>query len=310
MNPALKSARLALLPSLLMVSLALSACENSTLPTEGDTQEAADKISETNDISVAASTDGISNADLTVDETMTAEQTVEKKMIDELTRHRWTLSTATDGTTQPLTSLMDIKDQVTLNFNQYQGQDTVSYSVGCNTMSAAYKLQDRTLTTEDSMSTKMSCGDLDTAENSLNKLMQGDSQLSLVEGENPMLTQVTGDSTTLVWTGRLNAQAKYNTKGETIFWAVSSKTKPCEGNSAQMCLQVKPVTYNDQGIKTSEGEWGAFTSSIDGYQHDGKHDEVLRLQRYKLDADDMKQETTGAEYAYVLDTVIESTVVK
>ena len=72
-----------------------------------------------------------------------------------------------------------------------------------------------------------------------------------------------------------------------------------------MCLQVKPITYDDQGIKVSEGEWSAFTGEIDGYQHDGMHDEVLRLQRYELDSN---ESTEGEEYAYVLDAVIESAV--
>jgi hypothetical protein len=109
----------------------------------------------------------------------------------------------------------------------------------------------------------------------------------------------------LVWEGRLTSQAKYNSKGETVFWAVSSKMIPCADNDSEMCLQVKPITYDDQGIKTSEGKWAVFTGEIDGYQHDGMHDEVLRLQRYPLDSDDS---TEGEEYAYVLDAVIESAV--
>ncbi|WP_201555001.1 META domain-containing protein [Psychrobacter sp. 72-O-c] len=289
---------LALLPSLLMVSVALSACQNASSPTENDAQKTADTAGETTDTTL--------NPNVTVDETIKNEQTAEQQMINDLARHRWTLATATDSASQPLPLLMTIKDQVTLNFNKYQGQNTINYSVGCNTMSAAYNLQGQALTAEESMGTKMSCGDLNTAENRLNKLIYGDSQLSLVEGEQPMLTQVTGDSTTLVWKGRLTAQAKYNTKGETIFWAVSSETKPCTDNSAKMCLQVSPVTYDDQGIKTSEGEWALFTGTIDGYQHDSTQEEVLRLHRYNLDTDDISAEGSDAEYAYVLDTVIEN----
>ena len=74
-----------------------------------------------------------------------------------------------------------------------------------------------------------------------------------------------------------------------------------------MCLQVKPITYDDQGIKTSEGEWSVFNGEIDGYQHDGKNDQVLRLQRYQLDSDEISEDE---EYAYVLDAVIESSVVE
>lgn len=300
MKPALK---LALLPSLLMASLVISACSDASTATETEIEgSGADTTSEvvTTDMAAEAS------PPTPVTDNITAEQ----KMLDKLARYRWTLATATDGTIQPLTPLMAIKDQITLNFKQYQGQNSINYSVGCNTVSAAYNLQGRTLTTEESMSTKMSCGELNTVENRLNKLMQGDSQLSLLEGDEPMLTQVTSDSTTLVWKGRLTAHAKYNTKGETVFWAVNSETKPCADNSAQQCLQVKPVVYDDQGIKTSEGEWAPFTGTIDGYQHDSNTDEVLRLQRYKLNADDMSEEGSGAEYAYVLDTVIESAVAK
>ena len=72
-----------------------------------------------------------------------------------------------------------------------------------------------------------------------------------------------------------------------------------------MCLQVKPITYDDQGIKVSEGKWSAFTSEIDGYQPDGMHNEVLRLQRYQLDYNESAEDE---EYAYVLDAVIESAV--
>lgn len=305
------SLTLALLPSLLMVSVALSACQNSSLPTDNNTQETADsEIKDTTDTLASASPDPTLDSSVTVDKTMKAKQTAEQQMIDNLARYRWTLATATDSTTQPLSLLTTIKDQVTLTFNQYQGENNVSYSVGCNTMSAAYSLQGRTLTTDNSMSTKMSCGDINKAENHLNELMLGDSQLSLVEGQKPMLTQVTSDSTTLAWKGRLTAQAKYNTKGDTVFWAVNSETKPCADNSAQQCLQVKSVVYDDQGIKTSEGEWTTFTGAIDGYQHDGKHDEVLRLQRCNLDTDNVAKKGFGKGYAYVLDAVIESAVVK
>jgi len=293
---------LALLPSLLMVSFALSACQNASSPAENDAQETADTAGETTDTTL--------NPNVTVDETIKTKQTAEQQMINDLTRYRWTLATATDSTSQPLPLLMTIKDQVTLNFIEYQGQNTINYSVGCNTMSAAYNLQGHTLTAEESMGTRMSCGDLNTAENRLNQLIYGDSQLSLVGGEKPVLTQITSDSTTLVWKGRLTAQAKYNTKGETIFWAVSSETVPCTVNKEKSCLQVRPVTYDEQGIKTSEGKLIPFTGTIDGYTHDGTQEEVLRLQRYKLDADDISGESAHAEYAYVLDTVIESAVAK
>ena len=287
--------KLALLPSLLATSMALSACSGNS--TTNDTQVGEQ------------ATDTTDEAEQVAETTPTADKmSAEEQMLDSLVRYRWTLATATDSNNQPLTSLLDIKDQVTLTFNHRQGQNTVSYSVGCNMMSAAYQLQGQTMLTDGSMSTKMLCEDLNQAEDELNQLMQGESQLSLAESTPPMLTQVTNEAATLVWQGVLTPQAKYNTKGKTIFWAVSSETKPCSSDGTQSCLQVKPITYDEQGIKTSEGEWTEFIGTIDGYQHDAEHDQVLRLQRYKLDSSDAVVEGSAGEYAYVLDTVIESAV--
>lgn len=296
--------KVVLLPSVLAVSLIISACQDASSLTENEVRKSTETTSEN------SSQKDHANPDMQT--VTTAELSAEQRMINNLARYRWVLLNATDSNAQPLTSLIDIKDQVTLLFNQNQGQNTISYSVGCNTMSAAYQLQGHTLTTEDSMSTKMSCGDLNVAENDLNQWIQGRSQLSIVGGENPTLTQALSDSTTLVWSGELTAQAKYTGKGKTVFWAVNSETKPCVGNSMQRCLQVKPITYNDQGVKISEGEWTLFAGNIDGYQHDGTHNEVLRLQQYKLDDDDYLNGSASDEgpYAYMLDAVIESEVVR
>lgn len=283
--------RLVLLPSLLLVSLLLSACDDNSFINDAGVEEDASGIMDKD-------TKNVPTADLSAEE----------QMIHNLARYRWTLRSATNSNGQPLKELMDIKDQVILSFNQYQGQNSISYSVGCNMANATYELQGNALTTETAMSTKMLCDDLNKAENNLNELMEGESQLSLTEeNTSAILTQNTADAT-LVWIGRLTAQAKYNSKGETVFWAVRAPTQLCVEDSTQACLQVKTVNYDDQGLKTSEGEWTEFSGNIDGYQHDEAHDEVLRLQRYKLNTSDASN-ASDEEYAYVLDTVIESEVV-
>ena len=303
--------RLMLVLSMLATGLALSACHGSADENQGpdDRDVAASEVGDTAADSNTANQDAI-NADTMASEAISGKMSVEDAMINNLSRYRWTLISATDSHDQPLDMLMQITDQVRLSLNQYQGQNTLNYSVGCNTVSAAYQLQGTALTIEDSMSTKMSCGDLNTAENLLNTLMQGSSELSVSEGEPPLLTQVTNESMTLVWTGRLTAQAKYNGKGKTIFWAVNSKEVACDEGDSRMCLQVKPITYDDQGIKSSEGKWVTFKGEIDGYQHDDTHEEVLRLQRYQInDAENPDDDSTDA-YAYVLDAVIESSVIE
>lgn len=304
--------RLGILPTMLVASLALGACQDSISSHEQKKKESAKTLN-----NKVEDSDITSNDDMVINESMKNELNAEQKMIDHLSNYRWTLVSAIDNKAQSLSTLMATKDQVRLSFNQYQGQNTLSYSVGCNTISSVYQLQGSVLTVEDSMSTKMSCGDLDIAENNLIELMQGDSQLVLTENDQaqedqPILTQLTSEATTLVWEGNLTAQAKYNSKGETVFWAVNAKKTPCEDNTSELCLQVKPITYDDQGIKSSEGEWAPFVGVIDGYQHDGKHDEVLRLQSYQLDnstkADNETLNESSETYAYVLDAVIESSV--
>lgn len=302
--------RLGIFPSMLAAVLVLSACQDSSLPNEQNPPETLNSVNTETERSATALA-----IDATADEATIDEVSAEQAMINTLSRYRWSLISVTDDKAQALNKLTALKDQVTLTFNEYQGQNTLNYSVGCNIISASYQLQGSTLTIADSMSTKMSCGDLDMAESILSKLMQGDSQLALVESDTsqdnkPILTQVINDNATLVWEGRITAQAKYNSKGETVFWAVNAEMTPCADDKSQACLQVKPVTYDDQGIKVSEGEWAAFTGIIEGYQHDGKHEEVLRLQRYPLDKKMIEADATGETHAYVLDAVIESSVVE
>lgn len=303
-----------LLPSVLMVSLMLSACQKESVSNENDisvTAEAGDTIETGKARDSVASDNTVSNASSAADADSPPQLTAEDKLTTILSHHRWTLVSATDVNKQPLVEFAVPKNQVTLAFSQYQGQDTLSYSVGCNTISAAYQLQGHNLSTEDGMSTKMSCGDLDVAENTLNNLMLGNSELKIDQDETPILTQFTNDNVTLVWSGRLTPQAKYHSKGETIFWAVKSQTTACEDSRSNQCLQVKPITYNDQGIKIYEGKWRIFVGDIDGYQHDNTHEEVLRLQRYQININELPEDDTADEqYAYILDAVIESSVVE
>ena len=313
--------RSVLLLSMLVTSLALSACYGSSNENErsDDTDAAASEVSDNGLVNQDAA-----NTDAMAGEAISGNMSVEDVMINNLSRYRWTLISATDSHDQPLDMLMQITDQVRLSFNEYQGQNTLNYSVGCNTVSAAYQLQGTALTIEDSMSTKMSCGDLNKAEDNLSTLMQGDSELILamandasvdsLKSDTPILTQTTSDAATLVWQGKLTPQARYDSKGEAVFWAVSADMIPCADSSSQMCLRVKPVTYDSQGIKINEGKWMVFTGEIDGYQHDSRYEEVLRLQRYQLDGGNMAEDDTSStsddKYAYVLDAVIESSVVE
>ena len=234
-----------------------------------------------------------------------------KAVIDSktLASYDWTLISAVDGNNQPLAPLTAVKDQVTLNFAQQNGGNTVGFGVGCNRMGGSYELASNVMTVGNVMSTQMFCQDLDAAEKLLNSVMQGDSQLSYKDGAAPVLTLIDSSSAkkaTLVWQGKMNAEAKYKQKGETIFWAVDHKAEPCPDGTTKECLKVKPITYSEQGVKTDEGKWTLFAGEIEGFTHNANQDQVLRLKRYTVDTSDVK----GKQYAYVLDMVVESQMVK
>lgn len=284
-----------LMPSLIVLGLALSACQK---PTTDDTATDQPK-----DSSAMNEPSDSADSDMTAMTQEGAKTAATNPVIAELSRYRWSLVDAQDGSKRAINELIIIKDQVALNFNQYHGQDSLNYSVGCNVMSAGYQLQNDTLMVKDAMSTEMFCEDLDAAENKLSEFMQRENQIKLdsTNADSPTLTLTAQDGSALIWSGRLTAQAKYNSKGETVFWAIAADNKPCQADSSKECLQVKPITYNDEGIKTGEGDWTEFAGMIDGYQHDPDNDEVVRLQRYKTD--DKSAAKDG--YAYVLDTVIE-----
>lgn len=278
---------LTLTSALMVAMLSLSGCQNTT-----PVDQQQDKISSNS--KGKAMTNGKTADDKTW---ITA---------DLLARYNWTLVSAADSDNQPITALHNIKDQVRLGFGQQQNENRVSFTVGCNGMSGQVSVINNVMKIADVMSTEMYCDKLNTAENQLAKLMVGDSQLSYKGGKVPVLTQITTDQATLVWQGSMTASAKYGHQGETIFWAVDHQSQPCPDGSSKQCLKVKPISYDDQGVKTAEGEWTLFDGEIEGYTHNEKQDQVLRLKRYVVDPSDVK----GKKYAYVLDTVTESTLIQ
>ncbi|MDO5768709.1 MAG: META domain-containing protein [Psychrobacter sp.] len=273
--------------AILVSMMTLVGCQNTT-PIEQSNQ----KIEQTQD-----------NAKMTQVNTADAKQAM---TIDQLSQYHWKLLSAVDGNNKPMSTLEAGKEVARLSFQQQQGQIGASFGVGCNAMNGQAALKGNVLTLSQVISTEMMCDpQTNQAETLLAQAMQGSSQLALKAGTTPILTQVAANKTTLVWQGVMTAEAKYG-PGETVFWAVDHKAQPCPDGSAKACLKIKPITYNDQGIKTSEGDWSLFNGEIEGYTHDGKHDEVLRLQHYIVNPTDVK----GNKNVYVLDTVIETQAVK
>jgi len=99
-------------------------------------------------------------------------------------------------------------------------------------------------------------------------------------------------------------EAKYQQQGDIVFWEVNHEPQTCPATNLKTCLKVRPVYYNQQGIKQGSGKWELFVDDIEGYEHDSSVDSVLRLKRFTIDPVDVK----GKQFVYVLDMIVESSV--
>lgn len=236
-----------------------------------------------------------------------------------LANYHWHLLAAKDKQGQPLSILETIKDQVHLNFfveqSTYVDQITqhASFTVGCNSMGSKFTVSSQTLKMGDIISTEMYCQDLDQAERLMAQFMRGDSKLS-IESSNttattavtqPVLTQQLATGEVLVWKGTETPEAKYQQQADIVFWEVNHQLQDCPNPEQKACLKVRPVYYNEQGIKTGVGDWGIFVEKIEGYNHDSEIDTVLRLKRFTVEPVEVK----GKQFVYVLDRIVESSVV-
>lgn len=236
-----------------------------------------------------------------------------------LANYHWRLLAAKDKQGQPLSILETIKDQVHLNFfveqSTYVDQITqhASFTVGCNSMGSEFTVSSQTLKMGDIISTEMYCQDLDQAERLMAQLMRGNSKLSIENSKqaaisvttHPVLTQQMATGEVLVWEGTATPEAKYQQQGDIVFWEVNHQLQDCPNPDQKACLKVRPVYYDEQGIKQEVGDWDIFVEKIEGYNHDSEVDTVLRLKRFTVEPIDVK----GKQFVYVLDRIVESSVV-
>lgn len=229
-----------------------------------------------------------------------------------LADYHWQLLSAKDKQGEPLSALEAIKDQVRLKFYLQQSTQYASFTVGCNSMSGNFTISNQQLKIGDVISTEMYCEDLDPAERLMAQLMPGNSKLKLsVENPSkstttqPLLTQEFATGETLVWQGTATAEAKYQQQPDLVFWEVNHQLQDCPNPNQKTCLKVRPVYYDEQGIKKGVGDWDIFVDNIEGYNHDSSVDTVLRLKRFTVDPVEVK----GKQFVYVFDRIIESSVV-
>ena len=125
--------------------------------------------------------------------------------------------------------------------------------------------------------------------------------------QQPRLTLTALDGQTHTFTGKMTPETKYQTQAETIFLEVSPQTKSCTGVTAQTCLQVKQIQYDAKGLKTSQDQdWRLFYDKIEGFQHNPKAHQIIRVKRYEIKNPAADQ----SKYAYIYDMTVMYSAVK
>lgn len=88
---------------------------------------------------------------------------------------------------------------------------------------------------------------------------------------------------------------RFGGPGERVFMEVAPAEVACPSGGGS-CLSVRDIRFDDQGLRTSIGEWRVFQDQIEGFTHEPGTRNVLRMYRY----------ASGGRSHYVLDLVVES----
>ncbi|MCO6504183.1 MAG: META and DUF4377 domain-containing protein [Snodgrassella sp.] len=223
----------------------------------------------------------------------------------QLINYDWFLNEATDINGRPVAALS--KDtKLKLQFN---GQ-RLNVSGGCNSIGSNYQLNGKFLQLDTPMSTMMACSpDLMAQDAAIAKLMNGQKlNIGLIKSTDnrPKLLIQSKNGDHLSFSGVQTATSKYG-QPTVVFWEISNKTRTCEAAQGKKeCLQVRDVTYDDQGIKIKNGVWRNFDGEIEGWQLNPNENQVLRLNVYQSNTTD----ASNSHYVYKLDQIIERTIVK
>lgn len=160
------------------------------------------------------------------------------------------------------------------------------------------------------VATMMACpAEIEKMEQTLVRLLSSTPSLDISGStEQPVLTLITAKQEKLIFKGVPTPETKYGVQAETIFLEIAPHTKTCSAGVRQMqCLQVRPVTYDEQGLKgyTSK-DWQNFYDPIEGYTHDSKQRVILRVKKYAVS----NPPADASSHAYILDMVVEQEMVK
>ena len=230
----------------------------------------------------------------------------EKSMEDasQLSAYHWTLSTITPKgqTAIPAPAALNGAPLV-LDFANQQ----VSINGLCNLISSRYRVEGNRITIDQMISTLKACSDIN--------LMRYEQDISQylptvthwhveANAEAPGLVLTFSDGTLWHMQGTPTADTLYGGQPERVFLEVAAQKVACSHPLIPdyQCLNVREITYDNQGIKTHTGDWQHYYGTIQGYEHQPGIRNVLRLKRYTL----KNPPADAPNTVDVLDMIVES----
>lgn len=216
----------------------------------------------------------------------------------------WTLADATAADGTRIDALFPRADKP-LQVDFADGR--LSVSNACNRIGGGYTIEGNALSVGNLAQTQMACADaaLMQSDAAIGERLQAGGTLRFDGDDALVLVTPAGDL--LRFSGVPTPETRYGGPGERVFLEVAAQRVPCHHAMIPdyQCLHVREITYGDNGVKMSEGEWQFFYQDIEGYTHEPGIRNVLRLNRYRI----ANPPADGSSIAYVLDMVVESETV-
>tara|TARA_R110001599_G_scaffold94452_1_gene245521 strand:- start:34 stop:828 length:795 start_codon:yes stop_codon:yes gene_type:complete len=182
----------------------------------------------------------------------------------------------------------------------------INVSGACNRLSGSYSIKGDDLVAGNLMQTMMACEEpLMLREGSIKTYLETPLEMALeAHPHSPRLTLSSDEAGKLVLQGKATPQTRYGSEGKTLFMEVQAQTVACPHPLIpdHQCMRVRELTYDAQGLKTSDSEWTLLYQGIEGFDHQPGTRNILRLQRFVV----ANPRADEPGIAYVLDTVIES----
>ncbi|MBS0214995.1 MAG: META and DUF4377 domain-containing protein [Proteobacteria bacterium] len=221
----------------------------------------------------------------------------------QLPRYHWKLQDARASGGGRIDALFARDDKpLTLDF----GDGRVSVRNACNGIGGSYTLEGDTLTFGPMMGTMMACADprLTALDGAVTTRLTGKSQIAIAAGASPSLKIVLSNGDALTFAGEETAETKYGGPGKQAFLEVAPQRVACSHPLMpnHQCLSVREITYGDNGVKTSTGQWHPLYEEIEGYSFQPGTRNVLRLKQFER----KNVPADASRTVYVLDMVVES----